>query len=74
MRWLLLPLAVALVACYSPEASRTRGGGPGGDTGNRPDIVRMHEGSRPYHEVDGQVPGGLSAVETASQARGFGRR
>jgi hypothetical protein len=34
---------VALSAC-SPEASRTRGGGPGGDVGNRATEVQLHPG------------------------------
>jgi hypothetical protein len=63
-----------LAACNRPEASRVQGGGPGGDTGNRPPIVRMHEGSRPYHHTPQQVPGETPALDTASQAGQFGRR
>ena len=74
MRGLLSTFAVVLAACGSPEATRTQGGGPGGDTGNRPDIVRMHEGSRPYHDTPRRVPGETPALDSASQARGFGRR
>lgn len=72
----LLPILCTglLAACTSPEATRTQGGGPGGDTGNRPAIVRMHEGSRPYHHTDQQVSGETPALDTASQAQGFGRR
>jgi hypothetical protein len=44
---LALMLALA-AACTSPEATRQRAGGPGGDTGNRGAQVRMHEGSEPY--------------------------
>ena len=36
-----------LGACTSPEATRTRASGPGGDTGNRGG-VELHEGSQPY--------------------------
>jgi hypothetical protein len=68
--WLVLVLA----ACGSPEATRTQGGGPGGDTGNRPAVVRMHEGSRPFHETPRLVSGATPALDPASQARGFGRR
>jgi hypothetical protein len=32
-------------ACASPEATRTRGDGPGADVGNRRETVEMHEGS-----------------------------
>ncbi len=35
----LLLLLVGLGACTSPEASRTRGGGAGGDVGNRDAVV-----------------------------------
>lgn len=38
-------------ACASPEASRQRGGGPGGDVGNRPANVTMHGGSSEYYET-----------------------
>ena len=43
--------ALALAACDSPEATRTQGGGPGADKGNRSETVRMHEGSKPFHET-----------------------
>jgi hypothetical protein len=43
-----LALAAALAACASPEARRTRAGGPGGDVGNRRAVVQMHEGAHPY--------------------------
>ncbi len=40
---------ILLIACSSPEASRTRGGGPGADVGNRDgQNVLMHEGSDPF--------------------------
>jgi hypothetical protein len=74
VRRLLVPIALGLAACSSPEATRTRGGGPGGDTGNRPDVVRMHEGSRPYHEIGRMVPGAVPALDPAAQAREYGRR
>jgi hypothetical protein len=41
----------ALGACTSPEATRTRAGGPGGDTGNHGRVVEMHEGSHPYWQT-----------------------
>jgi len=41
----------ALAACASPEAGRTRGGGPGADTGNRTKVVRMHEGADPFYKT-----------------------
>ena len=44
----LVVLANVLGACASPEATRTRAGGPGADVGNRGPIVSMHDGSDPY--------------------------
>lgn len=47
-------LAVAVAgsfACASPEAARTRGGGPGADQGNRDLMVEMHEGSNMYYDT-----------------------
>jgi hypothetical protein len=44
-------LAMGLMACTSPEAERTRGGGPGADIGNRSSVVDMHEGSQPYYQT-----------------------
>ena len=41
-------VAVTLVGCASPEATRMRAGGPGADVGNRGPEVRMHDGSEPY--------------------------
>lgn len=43
--------AFALAGCASPEADRVRGGDAGADPGNRDAVVRMHEGSRMYHDV-----------------------
>jgi hypothetical protein len=40
---LLVSAVVLLMAC-SPEASRTRGGGPGADIGNRATEVQLHPG------------------------------
>ena len=64
-----------LAACRSPEATRILGGGPGGDIGNRPAIVRMHEGSIPFHETPRLVESSETpALDTASQASEYGRR
>ena len=74
MRCLPGTFVLLLAACSSPEATRTQGGGPGGDTGNRPEVVRMHEGSRPYHETPRLLPVATPAPDSASQASEFGRR
>jgi hypothetical protein len=44
-------LVLALAACASPEALRTRGGGRGADPGNRDSVVRFHDGAEPYHRT-----------------------
>jgi hypothetical protein len=50
-RWwiALVLLAGTGLACTSPEATRTRGGGPGADVGNHPrGAVELHAGARMY--------------------------
>ena len=44
----VLICCAAVTGCTSPETTRTRGGGPGADVGNRRGSVKMHEGSEPY--------------------------
>ena len=51
-----LPFVLILAACSSPEAERVRGGGPGADTGNRGEPVRMHAGSQPYAKTPKLIP------------------
>lgn len=65
---LALALVFGVVACDSPEATRTQGGGPGADTGNRGAVVLMHEGSKPYHETPRMIPGQASPLEAAHHA------
>jgi hypothetical protein len=48
---IFLAVLCALAACASPETGRSRGGGPGADTGNRTKIVRMHEGADPFYNT-----------------------
>jgi hypothetical protein len=71
-RRILLVVGLATVAgvlgCSSPEATRTRGGGPGADVGNRRDILLMHEGSLPFHETPSIVKAGPPDLEPARQA------
>jgi hypothetical protein len=55
---LLLIGCVGAAGCGSPEATRTRGG-RGADVGNRPKVVEMHEGSRPFWKT----PDRIAAVE-----------
>jgi hypothetical protein len=39
-----------LTACASPEATRTRGDGPGADVGNRREPAEFHAGAKPYYK------------------------
>jgi hypothetical protein len=52
---MLLVGCAAFAGCASPEVTRTRGGGPGADVGNRPQDVRMHEGSEPYFKTPDRI-------------------
>jgi uncharacterized protein YceK len=60
---------LTLSGCESPEAARTRGGGPGADTGNRAASVRMHEGSRQFWKTPVVIPGESLSLEPARQAQ-----
>jgi hypothetical protein len=66
---LIAAVVVALVGCTSPEATRLRAGGQGADPGNRTRVVRMHEGSRPYHGTPRLIANaGLEDLQPARQA------
>ena len=67
-------IAATVTACTSPEANRTRGGGPGADVGNRSSIVRMHEGSRPFEQTPRIIGAEHPPLEPARQASEFSRR
>ncbi len=60
-RWrcvLLVFAAATAVACSSPEASRSRGGGPGADVGNHPrQAVQIHGGANIYYGTRTQGAG-----------------
>ena len=47
----LLVAAVLTAACSSPEATRARQGGPGGDIGNRRERVEIHGRTDPAYDV-----------------------
>jgi hypothetical protein len=70
---LTLGLMVALGACTSPEATRTRAGGPGADTGNRGRAVEMHEGSQPYWNTRRLLSDGVTNPGDAARAEGDAR-
>jgi hypothetical protein len=52
---LLIVLSVAVCGC-SPEAQRTRGGGPGADIGNRDATVQLHGDVPPEQRIFYRTP------------------
>jgi hypothetical protein len=66
--WMILASA-AVTGCTSPEATRQRGGGPGGDPNNRPALVKMHEGSQQYYETPVLIPAEGPPLAPSEQAR-----
>lgn len=71
---LVLLIAAAVGGCTSPESIRTRGGGPGADVGNRPEVVRMHGGSRPYWKTPVRISADGPPLEPARQAQQLSRQ
>jgi hypothetical protein len=69
----VLVVACVVTACTSPEARRTRGGGPGADVGNRPAgtaAVAMHGGSDPFWKTPDRLDGVKSMpLDPARQAQ-----
>ena len=76
MGTLILFIAVSLcvAGCASPEVTRTRGGGPGADVGNRTEIVRMHEGAKPFENTPKIIPAKHPPLDPANQADQLSRR
>jgi hypothetical protein len=70
----LLIAVTALAACVSPEATRTRGGGPGADVGNRGKVVEMHEGSQPFWKTPQIITAKHPPLESARQADELSRK
>ena len=69
-RFASIALAGAVLAgCSSPEAARRRGGGPGGDPGNRSADVKMHEGSRQYYQTPVRISSEAPQLAPSEQAR-----
>jgi hypothetical protein len=63
-----------LIGCASPEAMRTRGGGPGADLGNRARVVEMHEGSQPFWKTPKLIPSKHPSLDSANQADALSRQ
>jgi hypothetical protein len=70
----IVALVLYLTACASPEMTRTRGGGPGADPGNRDKFVQMHEGAKPFEKTPKLIPTKHPPLDPASQADQLSRR
>jgi hypothetical protein len=70
----ILIMSIVVSSCTSPEVSRTRGGGPGADLGNRSSIVRMHEGANPFEDTPKLIPTKSPPLEPARQADHLSRK
>jgi hypothetical protein len=70
----IVALVLYLTACASPEMTRTRGGGPGADPGNRDKFVQMHEGAKPFEKTPKLIPTKHPPLDPAHQAEQLSRR
>ena len=69
MKLIAAALATLILAgCTSPEATRARGGGAGGDKGNRGEVVEMHAGAEPYHKTPRLIGGAETKQNDDRQA------
>jgi hypothetical protein len=70
---LALVVVASVIGCSSPEATRARGGGAGGDVGNR-SRVELHGGSEVYYGtpvlIPGQARGGPAPASRATRPSG----
>jgi len=69
-----LAFSFYLIGCVSPETKRVRGGGPGGDSGNRAKVVQMHEGSKPFEKTPKIIPAQGPPLVSANQADQLSRQ
>jgi hypothetical protein len=66
---------ILLVACGSPETSRSRGSGAGADVGNRDSkMVLMHEGADPYANTPKLIHAQSPSLAGARQAERLSRQ
>ncbi len=70
----LIAILCFLAGCGSPERTRTRGGGPGADVGNRAKFVQMHEGSKPFERTPKIISTKHPPLGPASQADQLSRQ
>ena len=68
----LLIGCTAAVGCVSPESTRVRGG-RGADVGNRPEVVKMHDGAEPFWKTPRRVTD-HPPLDSARQAEQLSRQ
>ena len=68
----LLIGCIVSVGCVSPEATRERGG-RGADVGNRPRVVKMHDGAEPFWKTP-RLVASHPPLESARQAEQLSRQ
>jgi len=68
LAWIVAALGLLLAACTSPEGTRMRGQGRGGDVRNVGEVARMHEGSDPYWHTPRARGVGTPPIDSARQA------
>jgi hypothetical protein len=70
----LIAVLFYVAGCTSPETTRTRGGGPGADVGNRRQVVNMHEGSKPFEKTPQIISAQHPPLASANQADQLSRK
>ena len=68
----LLAGCTVAVGCLSPESTRVRGG-RGADVGNRPEVVKIHDGAEPFWETPRRITD-HPPLESARQAEQLSRQ
>jgi hypothetical protein len=69
---MLLTGCTVAVGCVSPESTRVRGG-RGADVGNRPEVVKIHDGAEPFWKTPRRVTA-HPPLEPARQAEQLSRQ
>ena len=68
----LLIGCIVASGCVSPESTRVRGG-RGADVGNRPEVVKIHDGAEPFWETPRRITD-HPPLESARQAEQLSRQ
>jgi hypothetical protein len=64
---------IASESLVSPESTRTRGG-RGADVGNRPAVVKIHDGADPFWNTPERIATNHPPLESARQAERLSRQ